>query len=59
MHKQKPYNGKYGPIKKPGFIHFFSGLFFEKNLLQKSSKDHPIILPTKNKNVITKKILIN
>ena len=56
-HKLHPSSGKYGPIKNPGLIHLCSLLADEKNLLKTISINHPTILPTKNKNAITKKSL--
>lgn len=41
IHRLNPYNGRYGHTRNPGFIHFFSGLFFEKKLLHKGSSIHP------------------
>ena len=50
MHRPKPYSGTYGPVQKPGFIHFRSGLRLEKKRRKISSITQPAVEPTKNKN---------
>ena len=49
-----PYNGKHGPTKKPGLIHFF-----EENILRyTSSNNQPLVEPNANNKHIIIKMLI-
>ena len=50
----KPYRGRHGPARKPGFIH----LLAEKNLLNRTSSPQPARLPAENKNARIRKLLI-
>ena len=54
----KPYNGRYGPVRKPGLIQRRSGFAPEKKRLYTTSRHHPIRLPMKNRKASKINVLI-
>ena len=51
----KPYMGRYGPVKKPGFIHFFA----ETKRRNTTSIHQPRQLPTKNRKHSDKNVVMS